>query len=122
MTRKWEKALCAIILYCIAARLAYFSYLLFPNSLISPSVLMYVFEWPFVAIMGIFALILRKARIIKENGHSLYILLGVANACNAAIGVYLVCQGNSHANMLTIWLQLVATAVIAFLILIDAFL
>jgi hypothetical protein len=79
----------------------------------------YYLEWIACSWVGLFVFVLRKVNLFKGRASFFYIFLGVANLCNAICGALLLWVVTGQNDAASTWLELGATGVIGFLILVD---
>jgi hypothetical protein len=80
----------------------------------------YYLEWIACSWVGLLVFVLRKVNLYKGRASFFYIFLGITNLCNALCGALFLCMGTGQNDVASTWLELSATGVIGFLILVDA--
>jgi len=120
MHDKWTKLTWSAIIYtCFVLILNLISNLQI-NGVMSLAGWLFIVVWIVVVLLGIIAFILRRVRVLNTSNY-VYIILGVANLCNAVWGALILLGHNSgDTDMTVVWIQLGATVCISFLILTDA--
>ena len=122
MAYKIKDLLWSVMIFAGLALIGYVLGLRQREGIISVVWILYMLQWWLFGGLGLVLFILRKLRVVTKPPGLLHVFCGVASICNAAIGAYFLWTGASAYPATTLWLELGATACLAFLILTDVFL
>jgi len=122
MAYKLKDLLWSVMIFAGLVLIGYILGLRQREGIISVVWILYMLEWWLFGGLGLVLFILRKLRFVTKPPGLFYILCGVASFCNAAIGAYFLWTGAPNYPSTTLWLELGATACLAFLIFTDVFL
>jgi hypothetical protein len=118
MSNKRNTILWSLTIYGAGAVVVYLLGRLQREGIISMAGVFFIFEWLVMAVIGIIALILRKANVLKRTNF-FYTFLGVSNLCNALVIAFVIWMGGERDFMTSTWLRAGATMCLGVLMVVD---